>query len=238
MDLSYPCLVRRLALATGMAASLLAAGTAAAGVHRLVLGHSVDGRPIVAIELGNPLSPRKVLVVGCIHGNEPAGAAIANRLALLGPPAGVDLWIVPSFNPDGQAAGTRGNAHAVDLNRNFPWRWQHLSGVFYSGPRPLSEPESSIAYHLVHRLRPVISIWFHQHQNVVDISEGNVALERRYAGLVGLSTTSLTREPGSVVTWENHLLPHGSAFVVELPTGRLTVSTALRFARAIDTIAR
>jgi hypothetical protein len=32
----------------------------------------------------------------------------------------VDIWIVPSMNPDGYTNNTRYNAHGVDLNRNFP----------------------------------------------------------------------------------------------------------------------
>ena len=207
-------------------------------MHRHVLGHSVGGRPIVAYELGDPSSSRTVLVVGCVHGNEPAGTAVATALARLAPPAGVDLWIVPSVNPDGQAAGTRGNALGVDLNRNFPWRWQPLTGVYYSGAHALSEPESRIVFALVRRLRPAISIWFHQHLDVVDVSGGNHALERRFAKLVGLRTAVLAREPGSIVTWENHTFPHGSAFVVELPAGRFAPVAARRFARAIETIVR
>jgi hypothetical protein len=31
-----------------------------------------------------------------------------------------EIWILPSMNPDGTEAGTRYNAHGVDLNRNFP----------------------------------------------------------------------------------------------------------------------
>jgi protein MpaA len=203
-----------------------------------LLGRSVDGRPIVAIERGDPASPRKVLVVGCIHGNEPAGTAIAARLERLRPPPGVDLWIVPTVNPDGIAAGTRGNAHGVDLNRNLNFHWQPLTGVYYSGPRALSEPESRIVQRLVRRLRPRISIWYHQHLDLVDLSGGDARIERRYARLVGERAVQLTRYPGSVTSWENASMPGTTAFVVELPAGRLSVSAVARHAAAVLTIAR
>jgi len=230
--------MRRLALVLGVAALLLlSSGAAAARARRIVLGRSVDGRPIVAAELGNPASARKVLVVGAVHGNEPAGIAIADLLISRRAIRGVDLWVVPSFNPDGVAAGTRGNAHGVDLNRNFPWRWRPLSGVYYSGAHPLSEPESRIAYRFLGRLRPAISIWFHQHLDVVDESGGSVAVERRFAALVGLRVARLTREPGSVVGWENERIHGGTAFVVELPAGSLRPAATARFAHAVDAIA-
>jgi protein MpaA len=171
-------------------------------------------------------------VVGCIHGDEPAGIAVA-RLLERASPRGVDLWVVPVLNPDGEAADTRGNAHGVDLNRNFPWRWQRLRGIFSSGLRPLSEPESRIAYRLIRRVRPQISIWFHQHLGVVDESGGNATVERRFAALVGLPLVRLAREPGSVVGWENHTFPRTTAFVVELPAGSLSAAAARREARAV-----
>jgi hypothetical protein len=69
---------------------------------------------------------------------------------------------------------------------------------------------------------------------VVDESGGSVAIERRYARKVGLPLVRLTRYPGSVVTWENTVLPPGStAFVVELPAGRLTAAAVERHARAV-----
>ncbi len=217
---------------------LSSAGPAAARATRHLLGYSVDGRVIVAYELGDPASARKVLVVGCVHGNEPAGTTIANRLTQLTPPAGVDLWVVPSFNPDGEAAGTRGNADGVDLNRNFPLHWKPLTGLFYSGPRALSEPESRIMHRFLLSLRPAISIWYHQHLGLVDESGGDVAVERRYAQLVGLRALRLTRYPGSIVSWENATFAGSTAFVVELPAGRLSADKATRYARAVDLLAR
>jgi len=216
----------------------IAGGATAEGGHRVVLGRSAGGRTIVAYELGDPASLRKVLVVGCVHGDESAGTAITRRLAGAAAPAGVDLWIVPSFNPDGEAAGKRGNARGVDLNRNFPLDWQRLAGVYSSGARALSEPESRIAYRFMLRLRPVLSIWFHQHMDLVDESGGSVAVERRYAALVGLRSARLAREPGSIVTWENHRFSRGTAFVVELPAGTLSPTAAARFAHAVEVLAR
>ena len=196
------------------------------------------GRPITVVETGDFDSPDKVLVVGCIHGNECAGEAVAAYLARIVPPRALDLWIVPDLNPDGAAAGTRTNANGVDLNRNFPWRWRPLSGDYYSGPRPLSEPESRAAAKLILTVRPRISIWFHQHLDVVDESGGNAVIERRFATLVGMRVARLTREPGSVVGWENRYVPAGTAFVVELPAGTLSVTSRDRFARAIIMVAR
>ncbi|HLY85278.1 MAG TPA: DUF2817 domain-containing protein [Gaiellaceae bacterium] len=224
-------LTRSTAGLLALAAALAVAGPSAAGVRRLVLGRSLEGRAIVAYQVGDLDSRRRELVVGCIHGNEAAGVAIARRLERASP-RGLDLWIIPTLNPDGMAAGTRGNAHGVDLNRNFPWHWRRLGGVFYSGPRPLSEPESRIAYRLIRRLRPQVSIWFHQHLDVVDRSGGSVAIEEHYADLVGLPLIRLTREPGGVVDWENHRLPRTAAFVVELSAGRLTPRAVTRFVRA------
>ena len=92
-------------------------------VRRMVLGHSSQGRPIIAFRLGDPTSETTILVVGCIHGNECAGTAIARAL-IASPPAGIDLWVIRNLNPDGFRAGTRQNGRGVDLNRNFPFHWR------------------------------------------------------------------------------------------------------------------
>ncbi len=131
------------------------------------------------------------------------------------------------------AAGTRQNAHGVDLNRNFPARWQAQSGTFASGPHPLSEPEARIAYRLILRVHPAVSIWFHQHENLVDDSSGNRALERRFAEAVELPVHSLARYGGSVVTWESARFPGTSPFVVELPPESLSPAAVESFVDAV-----
>jgi protein MpaA len=201
--------------------------------HEVVLGRSEQGRPIVAWETGHADARRRILVVGCIHGNEPAGIAIANAVTRAHVPAGADVWVVPDLNPDGVAARTRQNAHGVDLNRNFPYLWQPLSGMFYSGPHALSERETRIAYRLIRRIRPTLSIWFHQHLNVVDESGGDVRVEQRFARLVGMRAMRLVRYPGSVAGWENSTFPGTTSFVVELPAGPVPRRRIGVFTRAI-----
>jgi protein MpaA len=209
------------------------AGPAAAAIHMRDLGDSAQGREIVAVEVAGANPRTAVLVVGCIHGNEPAGIAIADALMRVQPPRGVALWIVPDLNPDGVAADTRQNANGVDLNRNFPTRWQARTGTFASGPRPLSEPESRLAYRLILRVRPIVSIWFHQHANLVDDSSGNRTLERRFAAIAELPLRPLARYGGSAVTWESARFPGTTPFVVELPSGRLSTTGVQRFVRAV-----
>jgi protein MpaA len=203
--------------------------------RRIVLGYSVAHRPIVAFAAGDPDASVRVLVVGCIHGNEPAGIAIARRLQHMTPPREVDLWSVLDLNPDGVAADTRGNAHSVDLNRNFPHRWRPLGPAGtqnYAGTGPLSEPESRLMATLLRRIRPQLAIWYHQALGVVDISEGPRGLERHYAAIVGLPTRALPDYPGSAVGYENSLFGP-TAFVVELRGGQISPAQVRRQSAAV-----
>jgi protein MpaA len=209
--------------------------------RKIVFGRSVDGRRLVATELGDPDSPRKVLVVGVIHGDERAGLTITRDLERRGPPNGLDLWVVHLANPDGAARGTRQNAHKVDLNRNFPWRWRRQGkpgSHSYSGPRVLSEPESQAMRRLILRIRPRLTVWYHQALKLVDQSGGDRGLERSYARRVGLPLVRLSRYHGSAASWENDAFPGTTGFVVELPGGSLSRAAARRHAAAYLHIAR
>jgi protein MpaA len=221
-------------------AALLAVATASsAHASRVVaLGRSVEGRAIKAVVIGPRDAQRNVLVVGNVHGNELAGITVVRALRERNAaPAGTALWLVRSFNPDGLRARTRQNARGVDLNRQAPYRWRHLPrGTFYSGPRPLSEPESRAAIRLVRRIRPAVSIWYHQAARLV-VSPAPVA--RRYARAVGLPFGRLPGDfPGSITNWQNHVQPRNTAFVVELAAGPLSRRAVRRHVRAVVSAAR
>jgi protein MpaA len=221
-----------LAVAAFVLAAL--ASSPVAGARQLLIGRSVQGRPIIAKVLGANSAPRKILLVGCIHGNECAGLAILSALARLPVPKGIQLWLVGELNPDGTAADTRQNADGVDLNRNFPYQWERITDpTYYSGPRPLSELETRAAVKLIRRIKPAVTIWYHQHMDLVDMAGGDRGIARRYAQLAGLRATCLPFLPGTAPGWENHTFPGSTAFVVELRAGAVDSHAVARNVRAI-----
>lgn len=226
--------------ALALCVALLSANAVdAAAMRTVVIGRSVQGRAIVAQVLGPASAARRILLVGCIHGNECAGRTIISALAR-GPVApGVQLWLVPSMNPDGAAARTRQNAHGVDLNRNFPYRWHAGGGpVYYAGPRPLSEPETRAAVRLIARIKPAVTVWYHQHEDLVDMAGGDRGVARRYAELSGLRATCLSFLPGTASSWSNHNFPGTTSFVVELPAGAVAPRALARHLRALRALER
>jgi murein peptide amidase A len=226
--------VARAAALSLLAALAALAWASAAGARSELIGRSLQGRPITAQVIGPDTAARKILLVGCIHGNECAGESILSALAREHPAAGVQLWLVPQMNPDGTAAGTRQNADGVDLNRNFPYQWRAVPGpTYYSGPHALSEPESRVAVKLIRRLQPAVTIWYHQHEDLVDMAGGDRGIARRYAETAGLRATCLPFLPGTATAWSNHNFPHTTAFVVELPAGRVLPGALTRHVRAV-----
>lgn len=181
-----------------------------------VLGRSLEGRPIRAWRIGNPRAKRHVLVVGCIHGNECAGVAVTQRLVNLVRPIATDVWVIQYLNRDGYARRSRFNANGVDLNRDF---------------LAATQRETRIARKLILRIRPDVTIWFHQPQSLVRAWGPSRAIARRYARLAGVSYRTLAWPPGSASRWENGI--GLLSFVVELPAGELPSALAFRHARAI-----
>jgi protein MpaA len=208
-----------------------------------VVGHSADGRPVVLRQLGDPSIAGKVLVVGCIHGDECAGGGIVPTSNGCPDPR-ANVFVVGNLNPDGAALGTRLNGRGVDLNRNFASRWRPIGSrgdPQYSGPRPFSEPETRLAARIVEGLAPDVTIWFHQHRSprpLVRAWGRSVPAGRLLADLAQVPFRRLPWPDGTAPNWQNHRFPGSSSYVVELPPGALAPALHSRLNDAIIAIAR
>lgn len=204
---------------------------------RIVIGRSRLGRDIVAVRRGSPTAGKVLLVLGQMHGSEPAGRAVAAKVAVLAPPAGLQVWIVSTMNPDGSVARRRTNARGVDLNRNFPYGWvRAVRSIYYPGPFRGSEPETRAMAVFLERLRPDLVVSLHQAFNSVDVSSA-----KTHVWAVRLATALKLRQVavpcgtgpchGTMTSWYNSTYV-GAAITVELPRA-VRPSWATYDARAI-----
>ena len=205
-------------------ASVSAASVATAQgniLERRVFGTSVQGRPLEAFRMGDPKGVT-VAVIGVIHGNEEAGLLITDELLNMQIPKGVNLWVIPSMNPDGTALNRRGNANRVDLNRNFPYGWARIGqpGYWqYSGPNRASEPETKALVSFFREIKPALGVWYHQDLNIISPGVGfEGEIRARYGAITGLPMKRITggTYTGVAATWQKRGLKNSMAFVVEL----------------------
>jgi murein peptide amidase A len=205
------------------------------------IGHSSEGRPIVVERAGSPAGVR-VLVVGCIHGNECAGLPVVRALRRVHGAGAPDLWLVPTINPDGRARGTRQDGRGVDLNRNWSSGWHAGGGPFdtyYGGPHPFSERETRVARNLIRRIHPAVTIWFHQHMNLIWAhGRPGTRVGRAYARAAHMRLYHHPSLPGTSTLWQDRHLPGTAAITVELPAGTLGASAVRRHVRAVLSAAR
>ena len=204
-------------------------------VSSVVAGRSRQGRAIKLHAAGNVRAKTRVLVIGCIHGDECAAAPVLQRFRRA-PARSFDLWIVPTLNPDGVALGQRQNANGVDLNRNFPGTWAPSRGLrdrYYPGTRAASEPETRVGLGIVRRIRPDITIWFHQPEVNVRAGGGSERAAKRYAHIVDLPYLPLPVPAGAATARQTRVFTASQAFVVELPAGRLDSVASAGHVRAV-----
>ena len=185
-------------------------------IGRRVLGRTSRGRAIRAYHLGQPGQPKAVVIAG-MHGDEPAPRQILWSLRDGAPIRGLDLWVIPSYNPDGLARHTRKNARGVDLNRNYPYRWRELDGEYESGPRPASERETKAVMRFLRDVRPRWIVSFHQPLKGVDSDTKRPSFARRLAEHLNLPLKRFACGGvchGTMTMWYNHHFA-GSAITVE-----------------------
>lgn len=196
------------------------------GPREVTIGMSHLGRPIVALQIQD--SPhRPVIAIGSIHGDESMGLEVVERLRNSPDiPEGLNLWIIPTVNPDGLAAAVRGNARGVDLNRNFAtddWQFVGQGSEKYSGEAAASEVETKAVQQFVLEQQPLLVVWWHQFGYYVDEQRtvANFDLIKRFSEMTGLPITDVgcgsTPCVGNATVFINSNIEGASSFVVELP---------------------
>ena len=195
-------------------------------LREVVIGTSYLGRPILAVQIQD--SPhRPVIAIGSIHGDESMGLEVVERLRNSSDiPDDLNLWVIPTVNPDGLAASVRGNARGVDLNRNFAtddWRFVGQGSEKYSGEAAASEVETKAVQQFVLEQQPLLVVWWHQFGYYVDEQRtvANFDLIKRFSELTGLPITDVgcgsTPCVGNATVFINSNIEGASSFVVELP---------------------
>ncbi len=190
-------------------------------------GRTVLGQPL---EVWMPEKETRILIIAGQHGEEPETTVVLSRaLRALCHPSPHCATIL-SANPDGILHGTRGNAHGVDLNRNFPaanwsenitsYRWnlnvpeQRID--LSPGKQPASEPETHHLLSLVEQLEPELIITLHAPLACIDdprLSQQAKLLSDR-SGLELVSDIGYPT-PGSFGSWASENDQHLITF--ELP---------------------
>ena len=207
-------------------------------------GSSADGRVLTSTHRQGSDSPtRNVLVIGSMHGEEPAGIRVVNALATTVLPPDLELWTLRTMNPDGRATGTRRNGDDVDLNRNWPGSLYPSVVTSGSGPYPMSEPENQGMQRLVNAIEsrhPLDwAVSYHQPLFTVDCdpARGQPLLSAcsAFSKTTGTPMQTFLRIPGTMTDTMNGL-GKGHWFTVEFGGTQPSEAEVSRHVTAISLI--
>lgn len=176
------------------------------------IGWSVQNRPLLSIKISDNVNndelEGKIQFNGCHHGDENIATEInlyfmrylLDNYGIIPEVTSLvnhrEIFIVPVVNPDGFNAGSRYNAHGVDLNRDYGFQWFGHG----SSTSPFSQPESramrddyckygytiSLDYHSVSQY--VNYLWDYSTYQVPDYYEEVVMFSVPYSDSSGYDT--------------------------------------------------
>jgi hypothetical protein len=211
---------------------------------RFTFGSSADGRALVATHRQGSDSPtRNVLVIGSMHGEEPAGIRVVDALATTALPPDLELWTLRTMNPDGLATGTRRNGNDVDLNRNWPGSLYPSVVTSGSGPYPMSEPENQGMQRLVNAIesrKPLDwAVSYHQPLSTIDCDPARgprlLSACSAFSKTTGTAMQTFLRIPGTMTDTMNGL-GKGQWFTVEFGVAEPADTEVSRHVSAISLI--
>lgn len=130
---------------------------------------------------------KNILIIGCVHGDEPQGTNILNCYLKEEFPAKNKIYIIPCLNPDGYLSKTRTNANGVDLNRNFPTQNWELTekNEFFGGTAPASEPETKFLINCINKINPDLILTIHAPFKIVNFDGDALKISQKIAEIIG-----------------------------------------------------
>lgn len=156
-----------------------------------------------SIDLINNKIHNKVLVIGCMHGDEPQGEYLINEY--LKNNADTKLLLIPCLNPDGVKAQTRVNSNGVDLNRNFPTKNWELTekNNFYGGNEAASEIETQFLISVIEEFKPELILTLHAPYKVVNYDGNALDIANKISEIIKYPVEASIGypTPGSFGTW-------------------------------------
>ena len=144
-----------------------------------------------------------VLVLGCMHGDEPQGEYLINEYIKSN--TDTKLMFVPCVNPDGVKAKTRVNSNGVDINRNFPTKNWELTekNEFFGGNAPTSEIETKFLVEIIEKYKPKFILTLHAPYKVVNYDGDALEIAEKISEIINYPVESSIGypTPGSFGTW-------------------------------------
>lgn len=144
-----------------------------------------------------------VLVLGCMHGDEPQGEYLINEYIKSN--TDTKLMFVPCVNPDGVKAKTRVNSNGVDINRNFPTKNWELTekNEFFGGNTPASEIETKFLVEIIEKYEPKFILTLHAPYKVVNYDGNALEIAKKISEIINYPVESSIGypTPGSFGTW-------------------------------------
>ncbi len=121
----------------------------------------------------NTKTPKNVLIVGVIHGDEPIGEFLIEKyLKNKTKTLNNNLYFIPRLN----FSNKRKNKNNVDINRNFPcknWELSTFDDDYFGGFKPNSEKETQFIVNLAENIKFDAIITIHTPYKIINFDGAN-----------------------------------------------------------------